>query len=437
MMMELQFQTLVPLLKVGAVFLLIVLLLRKSVQVGLALGAGALALGILFRPDAWALLRTAWTSLSNTRSLMLLAMVSLILILSSSMERSGLMDQLLSGVRDRFSSKSWAMVLLPALIGLLPMPGGAYFSAPMLDKFDPEARLSPALKSFLNYWFRHIWEYWWPLFPAVLLTCTVAELDLWRYSLASFPMTLVAAAAGIPILAKVPRALLLFAPGPSHTTTNARGFQGLLPILMALVPGVLMAPVLGLGAAGEKLKQAPRETWLLVGLVAAIIWIWRHPQEARQQLPEVLMDPKLPRMWLTIAGVLVFKGVMEASGAASEVGRSLTELQIPLGGVAVVLPLIVGLISGLPIAFVGACFPILLSMLAAAGILHLKLVWILLAFVSGFVGSLLAPTHLCLILSNEYFHAPWPKVYSYLWMPCVLLLAGSAAYFFLLRGLLE
>lgn len=431
-----EMEPLTPLLKVGGIFLLIVILLRRSVQVGLALAAGAAGLGILFRPEPIQLLKSAWTSLTEARSLMLISMVSLILLLSSSLERSGLMEKLLSGVRNKFASKPWAMVLLPALIGLLPMPGGAYFSAPMLDGFDPQAKLSPALKSFLNYWFRHIWEYWWPLFPAVLLTCTVAELDMWKYSLAGFPVTLLAAAAGIPVLERVPQGLLLSSRGPEKTS-GAGWFQGILPILIAILPGVLMAPVLSLGVAGEALKKVPREIWLLAGLSAAIMWIWRKPLEAKKHLGSVIWDPKLPRMWLTMGGVLVFKGIMESSGAALEVGRSLVELHVPVGGVAMLLPLIVGLISGLPIAFVGTCFPVLLSMLSASGSLHLKLAWILLAFVSGFVGSLLAPTHLCLILSNEYFQAPWPKVYGYLWLPCVLLLTGGTAYFFLLKNLLQ
>lgn len=425
-----------PLLKVGAIFLFIVILLRSSVQVGLALAAGAAGLGILFRPDPVELLRAAWVSLSELRSLMLISMVSLILILSSSLERSGLMEGLLAGVRNRFATKPWAMVLLPALIGLLPMPGGAYFSAPMLDAFDPQAKLSPALKSFLNYWFRHIWEYWWPLFPAVLLTCTVAELDMWSYSLASFPVTLVAAAAGIPILARVPRWLLLTSPG-SQKPSGGGEFQGIVPILMAILPGVFMAPLLSWAATGVRLKHLPREVWLVAGLLAAITWVWRKPQEASKHLRAVILDPKLPKMWLTIAGVLLFKGIMESSGAALEVSRCLVELHVPMAGVAMLLPLIVGLISGLPIAFVGTCFPILISTLSATGALYLKLPWILLAFVSGFVGSLLAPTHLCLILSNEYFHAPWPKVYGHLLLPCGLLLAGGTAYFFLLMGLLE
>lgn len=425
-----------PLLKVGAIFFFIVVLLKSSVQVGLALAAGAAGLGMLFRPDVTELFKAAWNSLSEPRSWMLMAMVSLILVLSSSLERSGLMEELLCGVRNRLASRPWAMVLLPALIGLLPMPGGAYFSAPMLERFDPQAKLSPALKSFLNYWFRHIWEYWWPLFPAVLLTCTVAELEMWRYSLASFPVSFVAISAGIPILAKVHPSLLQL-PKTPHEAQAPGGLKAMVPILLAILPGVLMAPLLSRAAAGEALRQLPREVWLLGGLLAAIAWIWKNPLEARRHLLRILLDPKLPRMWLTIAGVLVFKGVMQASGAALEVGRSLVELQVPLGGVAVILPLIVGLVSGLPIAFVGTCFPILISMLSASGLLHLKQAWILLAFVSGFVGSLLAPTHLCLILSNEYFHAPWPKVYWYLLVPCISLLAGGVAYFFLLRALLE
>lgn len=426
---------LAPLMKVASVFALIVLLLRGSFQVGLALALGATALGFLFQMGPPELLQVAWASLTETRSLLLIVVVSLILILSTSMERLGLMEELLGGVRDRFFTRPWAMVLLPALIGLLPMPGGAYFSAPMLDRFDPERRLSPALKSFLNYWFRHIWEYWWPLFPAVLLTCTVAELEIWRYSLSSFPVTLAAVGAGLPLLRGLPRNLIPET-GAYRDSGQKGSVESVVPILLAILPGIFLVPLARLVGHRTLLQALPRESGLLMGLAAAILWIWVRRRASSRDLRAVAMDPKMPRMWLTIAGVLVFKGAIESSGAAAQVSQSLVGLQVPLAGVAVLLPLIVGLISGLPIAFVGTCFPILISMLQATGLIHLKLPWILLAFVSGFVGSLLAPTHLCLILSNEYFHASWSGVYRHLWLPALLVLGGGIAYFLLLKHLM-
>ncbi|MGQ9858507.1 MAG: DUF401 family protein [Thermodesulfobacteriota bacterium] len=428
---------LAPLLKIASVFLLIVFLLRRSFQVGPALALGACALGILFGMGPRGLFEVFWTSTTDTRSLLLMAVVSLIMILSSSMERVGLMEDLLRSVRKSFAGRPWGMVLLPALIGLLPMPGGAYFSAPMLDGFDPARRISPALKSFLNYWFRHIWEYWWPLFPAVLLTCTVADLEMWRYSISSFPITLAAVGAGLPLLARLPDDLVQSAGEPSSQRPEGSLWNGFLPILIAIVPGVFLSPLADWAGCGTLLGALPRESGILVGLGAAVLWIWTRGGLRWRDLGAVAMDPKMPRMWLTVAGVLIFKGAMEYSGAALQVSHSLIGLKVPLAGVAVLLPLIVGLISGLPIAFVGTCVPILLSMLEAMGLIHMKLAWVILSFVSGFVGSLLAPTHLCLILSNEYFGAPWGAVYRHLWLPALLLLVGGISHFLLLEHILQ
>ena len=85
---------------------------------------------------------------------------------------------------------------LPALVGLLPMPAGAAFSAPLVASVDTEDELEPAHKAAINYWFRHLWEYWWPLYPGVLLAITYSGLSAAIFYLIQIPFTLVAAATG-------------------------------------------------------------------------------------------------------------------------------------------------------------------------------------------------------------------------------------------------
>ncbi len=44
-----------------------------------------------------------------------------------------------------------------AAIGPLPMPGGAYISAVVVDPLYDKMGLKSHQKTFLNYWMRHIW----------------------------------------------------------------------------------------------------------------------------------------------------------------------------------------------------------------------------------------------------------------------------------------
>ena len=67
---------------------------------------------------------------------------------------------------------------LPALVGILPMPGGAIFSAPLVEASRTSPHTQGEILAFINYWFRHIWEYFLPLYPAILLVSSLSGLSL-------------------------------------------------------------------------------------------------------------------------------------------------------------------------------------------------------------------------------------------------------------------
>jgi hypothetical protein len=109
-------------------------------------------------------------------------------------------------------------------------------------------------------------------------------------------------------------------------------------------------------------------------------------------------------------------------------------LKVPIVLIAAALPFLVGVITGITIAFVGSTLPILIPLIHAHGDGGVMLAYVMLMLVSGFAGVLLSPLHLCLILSNEYFDTPPGPVYRYLWMPCACLLLSGMAYFWVLYG---
>jgi len=85
---------------------------------------------------------------------------------------------------------------------------------------------------------------------------------------------------------------------------------------------------------------------------------------------------------------------------------------IPLAFIIALLPFLIGLATGLSMAYVGITFPLLTPLIAqGADMNHFA---ILLAYVSGQVGLLLSPMHLCLMLSTEFFNARLFDVYRHI-----------------------
>jgi len=183
-------------LKLLAVFALVLIIIRAKRSLGTAFLSGAVALGLWGQMPLDKLARSLGSNITQAKTLLLAVIIVLILILSHSMKKFGQMQRLLSAFQGLLSNVKLNLVIFPALIGLLPMPGGAIFSAPMVETMGKEHQLSPEIKSLINYWFRHVWEFAWPLYPGPLLVASLASISIWQLIAVSFPMTLTAIIAG-------------------------------------------------------------------------------------------------------------------------------------------------------------------------------------------------------------------------------------------------
>lgn len=422
-------------LRIALAFILILVAIRKKVSLGNALTAGALALGLSFGLGPLEILKSALLSVTQPKTLALAVIVMLILVFSHSMEVAGQMNRLLDNFRGLVRRPSLNLIVFPALIGLLPMPGGAIFSAPMVKNLGHRHLLKGDQLSYLNYWFRHIWEYWWPLYPGVLLTTTIAGLNLWSFVLVLFPLTLVALMAGFRPL----RGAL----AESLSSAVEADRAGLRPFLVELSPVLVVIFVgMGLGILLSALTDAgsfviAKETGLIVALILAISSVWYNNRFTAARLRTVILNPKLLGMFYMVTSILIFKGILEDSRAIEAVSRELIRWHVPLVPITMLLPFLVGGVAGITIAFVGTTFPILISLIQTMGHGHLLLPYMMLALVSGFVGVLLSPLHLCLLLSNAYFKTTLTSVYRLLWQPCTILILAAGVYFKLMCSLLE
>lgn len=420
-------------IRVGIVFILILFLIRKKISLGNAFLTGALSLSVLFGLKPGPTIHSIYSSVSYPKTYLLAIIVSLILILSSSMEQSGQMRRLLENFKGLLSKPRLNLVLFPALIGLLPMPGGAVFSAPMVKELGVQSGLRADKLSFTNYWFRHIWEFCWPLYPGILLAAVVADLNLFIFVSIMVPVTMLAAALGFWTLKELNRS-------GNNTTPITTGKAAwpfileLIPILIVVIPGFILGILLSFLFPSLSISK---ELGLILSLCSAVAWVWQKNRIEWRQRWKLISNRQIWSMIYLVLSILIFKGILEDSHAVLSISNDLITLKIPILIISVFLPLLVGLITGLTIAVMGISLPILIPLIHSIGDGSMMLPYVMVVMVCGFSGVLLSPLHLCLILSNEYFHVGMASVYRYMWALCAIIICSSLAYFMGLHWILR
>jgi integral membrane protein (TIGR00529 family) len=404
-------------IKIGLIFALIVLLLRLKIPFSAAILISGLMLGIGFNLELFGIGRSALKTVISPETLSLAAIVGIILMLSELLQASDQLTALSRLIIDTFGMHRYTYTILPALIGLLPMPGGALFSAPLLDNVGNE--YVPAhKKTLINYWFRHIWEYFWPLYPGLVLAAGLFKIDLYTLALFQSPMTVVSIVAGIIFI--FPH--IQTPPSINNQKTPIKEFFRLIYLVLPIIIIITLF-----------LFRLPMLICLLVGLGWVIINILAFKQLSLTAILKIMFLKKhVYQMMIIVLSILAFTGILQASTLANDLayffnkGSGNISMLVVLLSI-VFMPFIVGLLTGMTMAFVGVTFPILFSSILPPGAPMLP--YLMLAYVSGFSGVMLSPLHLCLILTNQYYGSRLGQVYRYL-IPIVLTVLTSALIIF-------
>jgi hypothetical protein len=416
-------------LKVLIVFVLVVATLKFRVPLGLGMLCGGIAVGLWFRMSPLATIRSIALSFVDETTVTLMLIIALILLLSQSMAETGQLSRIVSSFRRRFSHYKLSLAVFPALIGLLPMPGGAYFSAPMVDTVALK-ELSPERKTVINYWFRHVWEYAWPLFPGVLLGSALLGLSLGRFIVHLVPLTFVAIGLGyLFLLTRIGRAELQ--PG-NETEGGASFLYEILPIIIIIAVSVFVEASVSIAKKlSPSMQIIPERTGLTLALAVGVFWVWERNRMTTAQILGIIRKKTMWILILTILGVMAFRGVLTDSGAVNQIAESLAGGAMPMIAISMLIPFLVGMVTGVTVAYVGTTFPILTPLIAAQGLSSRMPSFAVLAYCSGYMGTMLSPTHLCLILTKEYFKAGWSGIYRLLIGPSILTLAAALGLYFL------
>jgi hypothetical protein len=179
-----------PSIAIIAALCLLVVLLYKRINLGIVLNATALFLALLavdLNDIPAVLYRTSVDLLTIS---VVLATFG-IMLLSQLYKETGLINRLSESIGRLINNPKIVLSVLPAVIGLLPVAGGALMSAPLVDLEAEKLKLKQDRKAYVNLWFRHTIFPVYPLSPPIITTALLTGVAIPLIILRQIPVVIV------------------------------------------------------------------------------------------------------------------------------------------------------------------------------------------------------------------------------------------------------
>jgi integral membrane protein (TIGR00529 family) len=337
----------------------------------------------------------------------LCAAVGFITVFGYALKDTGHMVELIDKLRS-FVPSRFLLALIPALFGILSMPGGALMSAPFNEPESERLKLKPEHRTFINVWFRHVWYWASPISPSTLVACSIAGIAITDFIKVNFPIFLLTWIIGFAVSWK----WIQKGEEVERREKDYRGsLVGLSPILVTVTLTLFSVPV-----------------WTSVVVGIAIVVVMRRV-DLRRAYKFFTKGVKLDLVAAVFA-TLYFRYMVVASGSVNALLGNILGMGVPLLLLFIVVPLLVGAISAQPTLGIGIVFPILMPLVIPINVNGMTIMYA--GIVAGYTAS---PLHLCLILTNQYYRSDLPRVYMYLIPGLLMLVAFMIVYHVTLGGL--
>ena len=389
-------------LKILLVFVAIVFALRRKLPVGPILFGAGLLLALLYQLPISKLANGYLELVTSIRFLSLTAVIVLVTILGRLLQSLGYLNRLASAFRGLWGGERTAAMVLPPVVGLMPMPGGALLSAPLVGQAMADQKYAPELRTATNYWFRHLVEFSWPVYPGIILTEAITHVPIGQVALLQLPLALSMAILGYFFFGRKI---------DTGSAVHVKLSQTLLGFVGAIWP-------IGVAISIYAIVRCDMSLAVLAALILLVI----IARPKASELFVAIKEGTSYKLVFMVFGILSFQTVLELSGAIKSIPAMAAAIHLPPAVVIFIVCFTVGILTGMTAAFVGLGYSLL------AGFIYQPVIhpeYMLLAYASGYIGMMLAPTHLCLILTNDHFGSDLGKVYRLVIPGMILMTALS------------
>lgn len=393
---------------------LIMFLIRKRVNTGLAMLAGAGLLTLVNQLSWYQVVSSVRAALLDPNTLSLTLVVLLIPVLGHIMKANGSMDLLVQNLLKLIGDPRWSLALVSGVLGLLSVPGGAMMAVPMVERIGDQVGMDKHHKTASNMVFRHLWYVLFPIIPSVIMAAALAGVTPLQLVALNIPVALVGIAAGWWFILRPIKVV----PGKSQFSWIALGsvFYSLSPLVLVLVLYLVL------------------DLWFPLSLVLGIIWalgvlpgtgdgniIGKTLAAIGKRSGSMIMAGVRWPLLLVVPGIFIFKEILEVSQVVTAFAGDLAATGLAPWLLLMSIPLVIGLLLGSHEATIAISMPIFVPLLPEAG-------WwggLSLLYVASTMGYFSSPLHLCLILTREYFDSNLVKIYRYMLPVAILMLAAA------------
>jgi len=379
-----------PLTALIVSFCFLGVMIYKRVNLGITLNAAALLLALLVL-DLPEIGNVIYKTTISPLTISLVVATFGIMLLSLLYKETKVIDILSESLSKIINNSKLIVSMLPAVIGLLPVGGGALMSAPLVEAETEKLGLREDKKTYVNLWFRHTIFPVYPVSQFLILTAMLTGLTLTSLILRQIPVVISMVAVGYIVgLRKTPK---------TKKEENVKANRGselkrfgitFSPILATIIAVIIFSIDVSIAA--------------LMG-VAVLLMI------AKPNLKTFIKPFKNRTIWgITLAayGAFLLRNMAEAIGISQIFGSFVTNGNIDVLLLLTVIPAFLGAITGSPSGGIAISVSIL------TGIVSFTPKSASLLYISSYLGYVVAPTHLCLVLTAEYFKCSLGKLYKYL-----------------------
>lgn len=306
------------------------------------------------------------------------------------LKKYGFIELIIDKLNKVVSNKKLQLMFVPALIGLLTVPGGAIISAPFIDRIGEDLNVEKSKRAVINLVYRHISMHIMPYANGLLLVALLLpQVNVYNVIGLNFIFVFLYVTIGYFTYIKDIK---------YEKTEIVKGNKGdnILQLAIYTSP-IYFAVILNI------VFKVP----FFIGVLGNILLVYLL--RPRKSIIKDFIKGINLNVFLTIMGVYLIQGTIGNFPEFNKMLESLLSNPNTLIASMIGISAIFGLATGFQPAALGVIIPVIGSMAIS---LSRMTVLAHIAFVWSFVGYFFSPLHLCQLFTVEYMKVKNFQVYK-------------------------
>lgn len=321
-----------------------------------------------------------FTSTSLQNSILAVIMIGM---LGTILKHYGILEKIVRNLEVLIHNPKIILMILPAILGMLPVPGGAMLSAPFVKDICENMHLPANRKTVINLAFRHITPMFLVPFGSsmILVNSILPEIGIYRLIALNIPLVICYVIAAYQFFLRN----VAYEPTPQQGSA-VEAVKNLVINFFPIYSIVLINLIFGF------------PMWVSV-LISLILTVFLS-QEKKTYLQTAWKGVNFSTLFMLV-GVYFVQNLIKSQSGVMQLCSNLFLSSSGLSVLFVIMLISValGLATGLNLVSMGILLP-LIQMLPIS--VEEKLIYVFFVCVWAFIGYYYSPLHLCQILSNAY-----------------------------------